>query len=424
MSDLKKLQELTETLVNTKDALKKSEQRFDIVVSNIPDIVYVINKEGIIEQIYGNTQQYGYEYSELLEKPFSIFIHPGDFGYVTNNFSDKFHNDCLNGVSEFRLRTKNGEYRWVRTHYKVIDNKEVGVCTDITYSKELLNALKRSEDKYKRIVEDQTELICRFLPEGLITFTNKAFNTFFEIDKKKIIGKNFFDLISTNSKKEILSELKKLNKNIPTSSIRFQVIKKGITYDLNANYRIIFDELEEPLVVQCVCRDITEQVRLEKILYKRCSLLETVSDNIDAMMWLKDNESRYTFVSKMLAENILNCNPEDAIGYTDFEIIKIFSNEEPDISLHGDVNGVSDIIVKKENKPCRFYEVILRDNKEIWLDVKKSPLKDFLGNIVGIVGVAFDITNDKNDIKLGLQNRIKKDKIKEIIKNHLYFINS
>jgi len=423
MTELQELQKLTELLVNTENALKESESRFQIVVENIPDIVYVIDNEGIIEDIYGNIKQYDYSYEDLIGKPFSVFIHPGDFEAVINNCNDSYHGNNVSGVSEFRFRTKKGIYRWVRTHYKLYNSKEIGVCTDITYAKELVNALQRSEDKYKRIVEDQTELICRFLPDGLITFTNNAFNVFFDIPKKQIIGKNYFDLLDEDSKKEVNYKLSLVSKDLPVISSRVKIINNTDEIYLNVNFRKIFDELGEALIIQAVCRDITEQVKLENILYKRCFLLETVSNNIDAMMWTKDSDGRYTFASKLLASRILSCEPEDALGFTDYELIKKYKSSTPSINLHGDINGVSDLIVKKEKKSCRFYEVIIEDDVEIWLDVKKSLLKDFSGNTIGIVGVAFDITHDKNDIKKGLDKRIKDNKIKEIIPRYLYLLN-
>ena len=56
--------------------------------------------------------------------------------------------------------------------------------------------LRETEEKYRSIVEDyQTEFICRFLPDGTLTFVNKAYCRYFDKRCEDLIGHSFMPLI-------------------------------------------------------------------------------------------------------------------------------------------------------------------------------------------------------------------------------------
>src|SRR5664280_343469 len=64
---------------------------------------------------------------------------------------------------------------------------------DLTEQIEARRALEASEARYRAIVEDQTELICRYLPDGTLTFTNDAYCRYFGKRPDELIGRDFLD---------------------------------------------------------------------------------------------------------------------------------------------------------------------------------------------------------------------------------------
>ena len=55
----------------------------------------------------------------------------------------------------------------------------MSIIEDIDQGKKAEESLRRSEANYRAIVNDQTELICRFLPYGTLTFANDAYCRYF-----------------------------------------------------------------------------------------------------------------------------------------------------------------------------------------------------------------------------------------------------
>ena len=74
----------------------------------------------------------------------------------------------------------------------------LGVNIDITDRKRLSEALHESEQRYRAIVEEQVELICRWRPDGTVVFVNQAFCRFRGEPADQLLGTRF--LPATNEK--------------------------------------------------------------------------------------------------------------------------------------------------------------------------------------------------------------------------------
>jgi PAS domain S-box-containing protein len=90
---------------------------------------------------------------------------------------------------------------------------------DITGQIEAGEALGASEARYRAIVEDQTEFICRYLPDGTLTFANIAFCRYFGKRPDELIGHNFLDeLLAEIDRKAIREYLATLSLDNPVGA--------------------------------------------------------------------------------------------------------------------------------------------------------------------------------------------------------------
>lgn len=71
-------------------------------------------------------------------------------------------------------------------------------------------ALEESEDRHRFIVEQQTEMICRFLPDTTLVFVNKAYCQFFKTAKEQLIGKKFIDVVPEHARQGVYDNLQKV----------------------------------------------------------------------------------------------------------------------------------------------------------------------------------------------------------------------
>ena len=73
-------------------------------------------------------------------------------------------------------------------------------------------ALRESEEQYRTIVEAQMELVCRFLPDGTLTFVNEAICQLLGQEREEIIGQNFYAYVHPDDQEKTRKNIKALNK--------------------------------------------------------------------------------------------------------------------------------------------------------------------------------------------------------------------
>jgi PAS domain S-box-containing protein len=132
------------------------------------------------------------------------------------------------------------------------------IIRDITQLKHTEQALRESEQRYRAIVEEQTDLICRFTPDLVLTYANEAYCKFFNRTKENLVGTSFLELIHTKDRDYVRKKIGALNKANPVGILEERVISPGgkVRWQQWIN-RALFDEDGEIFEYQSVGRDIT-----------------------------------------------------------------------------------------------------------------------------------------------------------------------
>jgi PAS domain S-box-containing protein len=145
---------------------------------------------------------------------------------------------------------------------------------------------------------------------------------------------------------------------------------------------------EAPLRVDGVLTDITERRQAEAALQQEQALLRALMDNVPESIYFKDRASRFTNVSRSLAEKVGVADPADALGKTDFDF---FTEEHarPAFEDEQEVMRTGQSVVGKEEMET------WPDGRVSWVLTTKLPLRDPDGNIIGTFGLSRDITKRK-----------------------------
>ena len=120
-------------------------------------------------------------------------------------------------------------------------------------------AWRKSEALYRNVVDDQTEIISRYLPDGTLTFVNGAYCRYFQKIKEDIIGHSFFPFVDEDIRDEIRERMAGANPREPVTSHEQKTswFADGPRWQQWVN-RAIFDNTGRLLEFQAVARDITE----------------------------------------------------------------------------------------------------------------------------------------------------------------------
>jgi PAS domain S-box-containing protein len=129
------------------------------------------------------------------------------------------------------------------------------------------HALVEREARYNAIVNDQTELICRFAADGVLSFVNGAYCRYFGYTAEDLIGRSFFRFIPDEEHELIRNRLRTLSGDRPIQIVEHQVFDPngGIRW-MEWMDRALFNDSGEIVDYQSVGRDITERKELQKNL--------------------------------------------------------------------------------------------------------------------------------------------------------------
>jgi len=124
---------------------------------------------------------------------FLAAVHPSDRLFIKQAI-DRAVTEGSPYEAEFRMLQADGGIRWVRGKGKVVSDKAggrlrmIGLNADITEQKRAQEALRQSEERYRSMLESQTELICRFLPDTSLTYDNDAYCCYFGKIRDELTG--------------------------------------------------------------------------------------------------------------------------------------------------------------------------------------------------------------------------------------------
>src|SRR5262249_51509377 len=136
---------------------------------------------------------------------------------------------------------------------------------DITKRKRAEAALRASEGRYRDLVETQTEMICRYRPDGTLTFVNDAYSRHFNQSRKELLGTKFFALLPELEAKRARGALERFVRNPSAVSDEHTAIQPDGT--------IVWHQwVERPILgvdgrlieIQAIGRDVTERKHAEQ----------------------------------------------------------------------------------------------------------------------------------------------------------------
>jgi len=280
------------------------------------------------------------------------------------------------------------------------------VKSDIS-PEEAARALKLSEERYKAIVEDQTELICRYQPDGTLTFVNEAFCRYFGKSREDLIGQSFLPSIYEGDRSDVQSWISQMSAGNPTVTYQHSVTNPGgeIRWQEWTD-RALFDAQGNLTEFQSVGRDITSFKQAQDALRESEERFRVLIAAQGEGIALVDQELHFTFANPA-AETIFGMPPMSLTNttledYVDAEQIATIRNQNRDL--------------QRGKKLTYDFQITRPDGQVRSLLVTVSPWLDGQGNVTGSLGVFRDITERKlleeqlrfvgtHDILTGLYNR-------------------
>ena len=258
----------------------------------------------------------GINESEANMDQFYSIIHPSDKARLKVMWSR-----VANTEGYFDMETRiipNGVIRWLKIsgYYKKAGNPNLinGIMIDITEEKVFQEKLLQSRGLFQSVVDDQTELICRFDANKMMTFSNKAFRKFFDI---KSVNEESLQLKSFFEKQDYLRFSRTLRTLSPTRNVVRFFQKHSLVHSnfirVQWTLRGFFNTDGEITDYQFVGRDISELEIHREALKKSENMFRLIAENSKDIISINSISGKLEYVSPSV-QGILGYSPSDIIG--------------------------------------------------------------------------------------------------------------
>jgi PAS domain S-box-containing protein len=254
----------------------------------------------------------------------------------------------------------------------------------ITELEQAQQTLERSEKQFRELFENASVGVYLTTPDGRIIMANPAlvhmlgYSSFEQLSQRNLEKEGF----APGYPRSLFKDL--IEKNGRVASLESAWLRQdGTTVSVSEDGWVVRDESGRPLYYEGVVHDITERKKAEEKLKQYQVMVESAQDAI----FYRDLESRYIIANNKTLE-AFGLLREQVIGKNDYEIMPDEEQAKRNIE--------DDSLVFRTGKATEFTKCMTdAEGKERWFHAIKVPQFDDRRKIVGLIGVARDITERK-----------------------------
>ena len=380
------------------DALRESEERFRRVFEEGPTGMVMLDETFRFIQVNpAFASMVGYSEKELQKMTFADITHPDHVQKDVEQMRRLLRGELAVYRTEKRYIARSGKELWGQLQASVVRNADgafryiLAIISDIGARKQAEQELRRSETKFRTLYDLNSDAVMLLDEKNFFDCNPATLAMFGCATREEFCSKHPAD-VSPPMQPDGTDSRTLANQRIATA------LKQGINHfewmhkradtgeTFPADVLLNAMELDGKPVLQAVVRDITERKRAEAALRNSRALYFSLVENLPQSVFRKDRAGRFLFVNEQFCQG-LRRPPEDIVGRTDAdffppELAQAYRKDDLRVMETGQV-------LNQEEKR------VGADGRELFVQVIKTPLRDAQGQIIGIQGVFWDITERK-----------------------------
>ncbi|MFZ1827749.1 MAG: diguanylate cyclase [Candidatus Competibacteraceae bacterium] len=377
---------LSEACDRLEERLEKYTHLYDIA----PIGYATLNRKGAVQEInLSGALLLGIAQNCLIDRPFGMFVSAETLP-VFNIFLHQLMSGTTRESCEVVLASENASPRYMRLEGSRLGPVWDGLChvvmLDITGYKQTGELLKLSEARYQAIIESQNDLICRFLPDGALTFVNQAYCRYFGYSYEDLLAANFMSVIPEEVWSDGIAQTRACSADFPLKTYEHQVVRAdGAARWVHWITQAIFDSDHHLIEIQSIGRDMTEQHLKDEMLRNNEERYRRIVETAQEGIWLVDAQGCITFVNVRMAE-MLGCTVEEMLGQP---LCDFMDEEWRTMATHWLEHRRPGIVEQHDIKFRR------KEGGEVWVLGSINAFVDAQNRHTGALGMMVDITDRK-----------------------------
>jgi len=423
----------------------KSEKFFKEITENSSDIIIITDEKGIIKYCSPSMERFaGYKPDDVVGTNAFGYMHPEDMKRAVEEYAEAItKNDSLLPPNSFRIIHKDGSIRYFSgTGKMLLDNPDVrGVVMnvhDVTEHRRAENCLQESEDRYRLLAENLTDVIFTIDMNFNYTYASPSVYNLVGYTADEMMAlkvDNLVDADTLNWFVEMFAEEMEIEKRPDRDLKRSRVLeyqhlrKDGSRVWVENKITFLRDQDSITLGIIGTVRDITERKRAEEQVRKEIDFTRSVLDSLTMPFFMFDATHMHFFrwnktfaaVSGYSDDEIVRLRPSDLIPQNqrevllrrleEFKLTEHISFEMPVLSKNGNITPylLSGNLLHYEGKPYVVgmgIDITKRKKTEDSLRQSEEKYRTLLENMeegyfeIDLVG-NFTFFNDTTCLHLG-----------------------
>ncbi|WP_413561399.1 PAS domain-containing protein [Bdellovibrio sp. HCB209] len=388
-SDITVLKQQQEALTKT---VSEQTNELQLISENIPQLIWQTDASGKVIFVNNRWKMYT---GVGVEVETSQVVHPDDLERTDVTWNEALISQVEFAI-EYRLKSKTGEYRWffVRGVPSFDANGHVskwfGTCTDIHEKKMAEATIRANELRFKTIVDESPFATVMLALDGRIISANKSWQDLWsisDVDLPQILFE--YSIYKDPMVKDL--QLRDLVKQAYKGE---SVVSPPIHYDpptygypgrsrwVEVYFRPLKNQSGQVSELIVMFNDLTLSKEAEIVIRSKQVELESILDNSNAVIYIKDLEGRLTFVNRSY-EQMAGRPKLELIGKDDYEV---WPKEYADRFRAYDEKVLRDLVAVSEEELAPH-----EDGVHTYIS-QKFPLYDKQGIPYALCGVSTDIT--------------------------------
>ena len=257
-------------------------------------------------------------------------------------------------------------------------------------------ALYKQEESLRITLKSIGDAVIVTDTEGVITYINKIAIQLTGWTSDQALGEpltRVLNLVHTHTLEPVNNPVKRVLETgliAGRSNHTILIAKDGTKYQISLSGAPVLNPAGNISGVSFVFRDVTEEYTLNEQLASSQTLIKTLLDTVPDLIWLKDKKGVYLACNAKFAR-MYNVQEDDIIGKTDYDFIDkeladYFHKNDQQVLISGKASANEELLPFADDGHSEFVEAI------------KTPMIDNNGNLIGILGVARDITKYKESL--------------------------
>jgi len=368
--------------------LKDSEEKWISLTGNTNDIIMMVDNKGVIRYINKTIPPYTPE--GTIGKSLYEYTQTEQHDIMRKSLGRVFK---TGEPDSYEISSEIPKIGIVWFNTKMVPVKRDGSVDSVIMISTDITERKKAEEKIKVFSDAVASAFDYFLltdTKGNITYANESAIRAFGYTSEEFLRLNI-DKIDPDpeASKKVMQELQVKGKwsgevmNIRKNKEKFPSVLSAF---------IIKDKEGNSKGMMGILRDITERKKAEEDLRKNEIKYKTLVENIPQKIFVKNRTLVYLSCNDNYARD-LKIKPEEIEGKTDYdfypkELAEKYRADDKSVVERGEVVDIE--------------EKYIQDGKEFFVHTIKTPVRDERGNVIGILGIFWDITERKKaeeDIK-------------------------